>query len=182
VIADSTIALYRQSQTVAVSNDNTLQEPFSGANAPSGGGLSRACYVAIATESLYVLVSQPNPSTTIQWQARLVETTLFSNWFFVGGDYSAFTLIRNTTNSALNYTVNWRNGSGTVVATTSGTLNGNGNTFVDARAFPSAIAATAGTVEIVHNSSPDAVVASTTVLSGATGLSFDAPFVKRQPW
>jgi hypothetical protein len=40
-------------------------------------------------------------------------------------------------------------------------------------------AAGSGTVEIVHDGPPDAIVASTTVLSPTTGLSFDAPFVKR---
>lgn len=182
VVADSSMAIYRQSQAIAVSNDNTTEEPLSGANAPAGGGLSRACYIAPASESLYVFVSQPNPASTIQWQARLVETTLFSNWFFVAGDYSAFTLIRNTTSSVLNYTVNWRNGAGTIVATSNDSLNGNAGIFLDARSFPLAIASVSGTVEIVHNSSPDALVASTTVLSGTTGLSFDVPFVRRQPW
>ena len=182
VIADSTVAIYHQNQSVAASNDNTNEEPLSGANAPSGGGLSRACYVASVNELAYVLVSQPNPSTTFQWSARVVETTLFSNWFFVGGDYGAFTLLRNTTSSALTYTITWRNGAGTVVASSSATLSANGATFIDARTRPAAVAAVSGTVEIAHSSSPDALVASTTVLSGTTGLSFDAPFVKRQPW
>jgi hypothetical protein len=182
IIADSTIAIYRQTQIVAVANDNTAEEPLSGTNAPAGGGLSRACYIAQGSESLYVVVSQPSPSITFQWQARLVETTLFSNWFFVTSDYTAFTMLRNTTSSPLNYTINWRNGAGVVVASLNGVLGPNGGAFVDARSRPATLGSTVGTVEIVHNSSPDAIVASTTVLSPATGLSFDAPFVKRQPW
>ena len=182
VIADSNIALHRQSQSLIVSNDNTAEEPLSGLNAPSGGGLSRACFIAPANESTFVVVSQPNPASSFQWQARVVETTLFSNWFFLGNTYGAFTLLRNTTSSSLNYTINWRNGSGTVVSTTSGMLGANQGAYFNAGTLPPAVAATTGTVEIAHNSSPDAIVASTTVLSGATGLSFDAPFIKRQPW
>ncbi len=82
----------------------------------------------------------------------------------------------------MNYTINWRDSSGTSVATTSGVLGGNTSATVNAELFAGAETAGSGTVEVVHDGSPDAIVASTTVLSGSTGLSFDAPFVRRQPW
>src|SRR5437867_1144453 len=182
VIADSTITVSQPGPVVVAQNDNTNEEPLSGANAPSGGGLSRACFIAPASQPTFVVVSQQNAASSFQWQARVVETTLFSNWFFLGSSYGAYTLFRNTTSSPLSYTINWRNGPGTVVSTLNGTLGPNASAYGDASTRPPAVTANTGTVEIAHNSSPDAIVASTTVLSGSTGLSFDAPFIKRQPW
>ena len=39
-------------------------------------------------------------SGSVDMQATATETTLYSNWFFLGGDYGAFTLIRNTTDTS----------------------------------------------------------------------------------
>ena len=107
---------------------------------------------------------------------------LYAQPFVSSGDYSAFTLIRNTTSSDLHYTVNWRDGAGSIVGTIRGTLAGNGSAFVNARDVAGALAAGHGTIEIAHDSSPDAVVATTTVLSATTGLSFDTVFAKRATW
>jgi hypothetical protein len=179
--ADSGILVFRQDQTtLIVGSDDTLQEPLTGHNS-SGFGLSRACWIAPATEETYVVVHSFH-SVAVAFSGRVVETTLFSNWFFLGGDYGAFTILRNTTSSNLNYTINWRNGAGAIVATQSAALAGHAGTFVNAGAFPAAVSAVSGTIEVAHTGSPDALVASTTVLSGTTGLSFDAPFTKRQPW
>lgn len=112
----------------------------------------------------------------------VVETTLFSNWFFLGGDYSAFTLLRNTTTSTVSYTLNWRNGAGAIVATASGSLTGNASIAINARSFAGAVTAGSGAVEIAHNASAGALAATTTVLSGTTGLSFDTVFIARPTW
>jgi hypothetical protein len=50
---------------------------------------------------------------------------------------------------------------------------------VNARDHVNALLFSSGTVEILTDSTPGAIVASTTVLSGTTGLSFDAPFSTR---
>jgi hypothetical protein len=183
--SDTFVIVYEADGTTMItSNDDTQEEPFSGENrnVPGGGkGLSRACFVAPATASVPFRVYTPDPSAA-SYTARVVETTLFSNWFFVGGDYSAFTLIRNTTSSSVTYKVNWRDASGAIVGTANGTVAADGSAVLNARSVPAAVTAGAGTVEIVHTASPDAIVASTTVLSATTGLSFDAPFSKRVPW
>jgi len=171
---DTIVTVYRADTTTAiVINDDMGQEP-------RGFRLSLAFYIATATEINYIKVVRFDPAAAFSIRTRIAETTLFSNWFFVGGDYSAFTLIRNTTNTSLSYTINWRNAAGTIVATTSSTIAGNGSTALDARAFVTTVVS--GTVEIVHNSAPDAIMATTTVLSGTTGLSFDTFFVKRASW
>jgi hypothetical protein len=174
-----------QTNEVALSNGLTGQEPLSGNNSLTGlEGAARTCWIAQTTEVNYIrahkgLNAVPGSMT---FQVRVIDTTLFSNWFFVGGDYAAFTLIRNTTSGAVDYTVRWRSAAGAIVGTSSGNLPGNGSVFVNARDFAGALAAGSGTVEIAHNSSGDALVASTTVLSATTGLSFDAPFMRRQAW
>ena len=52
-------------------------------------------------------------------ELRFVETTLFCPWFFVAGDYNAFSLIRNNSNTALNSVlVTWYGLNGTVAGST----------------------------------------------------------------
>jgi hypothetical protein len=174
-LTDSTLTVYQGNGTTVIgANDDASNTE------PAAALLSRVCYVAPATDANYIKVT--SLSGTFNVRVRIVETTLFSNWFYLGGDYGAFTLIRNTTSTSVGYTINWRNASGAIVATTTGTLSGNGSTFVNARNFAGAVAAGSGTVEIVHNGPPDAIMATTTVLSSTTGLSFDTYFAKRQPW
>jgi hypothetical protein len=114
-----------------------------------------------------------------KYSIRIQETTLFSNWFFVGGDYMAFTLLRNTTASTVSYVINWRNSNGAIIASQTGVLTPNGSVFKNGGDFPAVLAAVSGTVDVAHTGTPDAIVASTTVLSATTGLSFDAPFLRR---
>ena len=164
--------------TVITSNDDT------GFSEPGGRFNSRACWISTdpAPQPEYLKVVSHSSTISTTYAVRVVETTLFSNWFFLGGDYSAFTLIRNTTNASVSYTVNWRNSAGVIVGTVNGTLAANGSTFLNARDQSGAVSAVAGTVEIAHNGSMDAIMATTTVLSATTGLSFDTFFVKRTAW
>ena len=92
-------------------------------------------------------------------------------------------MLRNTTNSSLNYTVTWRNAAGAVAGTQSGTLGGNASTFFNAREVAGVLPTNAsGTVEIAYTGAPGGIAANTTVLSNSSGLSFDAPFYSRPTW
>jgi hypothetical protein len=160
-----------------------------GVGEPPAAGNGRACYIPTAPGPNYGAVrNEPHALEGAgqpwrQFRVRVVETTLFSDWFYVGADYSAYTLIRNSMDSGLNYVVNWRNAGGAVVATTGMLpLAGNGTMFFDARSFAGALAVGHGSVEIAHTGPPGAISASTTVLSATTGLSFDAPFTARPTW
>jgi hypothetical protein len=163
--------------TVKVANDDTsLSEP-------PGWGLSRACYATgDAAEQVFIRVSAGAPGTSFNVRVQMVETTLFSNWFFVGTNYIAYTLVRNTTNLSVAYGIRWRNAAGTILQNDSGVLPPNGSISLNARAYPTVVAGIAGTVDIIHLGPPDAIVASTTVISTTTGLSFDAPFITRHTW
>jgi hypothetical protein len=157
-------------------NDDILTEP-------RGWALSRVCFATgDIDEKVYIRVSAGVSGSSFKVRTQLIETTLFSNWFFTGSDYLAYTLIRNTTNEPLQYGIRWRNAAGTEVAHDSGVLPANGSIAINARAYPGAVTAIAGTVDIIHIGPPDAIVASTTVLSTTTGLSFDAPFNTRRTY
>jgi hypothetical protein len=94
-----------------------------------------------------------------------------------------FTLIRNTSSSALaGVVVTWRDLAGIVGGTTTVTVPTNGTVILNARNFVDPGLFSNGSVEIAHTGSPQQLTASTTTLSGTTGLSFDAPFTQRQPW
>lgn len=174
---DPYLLILASDATTGVNGNNDVNR-----DEPGGGSNSRACWIPLKTETEFVLVYPAHSTVTTTYAIRVVETTLFSNWFFLGGDYASYTLLRNTTNVSVAYTINWRNSAGVIVSTVSGMLPANGSTFVNARDQPGAVAAGSGTVEIAHWGSMDAIMATTTVLSATTGLSFDTVFLKRTAW
>jgi hypothetical protein len=177
--SDTRINVYKaDATTVIVGNDTTPGEPLSGAAA---FGLSRSCFTAPETEQVMVRF-QDWISATNSYRARAVETTLFSPWFFVGGDYNSYTVLRNTTSSTVTFTINWRNAAGAIVHSVSSSLAANSGTFYGARSFAGVLAAVSGTIDIGFAGSPQALIANTTVMSATTGLSFDAGFSQRTPW
>ena len=174
---DTVLAVFRQDGTTLVTSTND-----DAATEPRGYRLSRVCWIAQFNELAMVRVTRFNTGTFFYVRTRVVETTMFSPWFYVGESYNAFTLLRNTTTSTVAYTVNWRNASGGIAGTLSGSLPPNGSTFINGRDLAGVAATVFGTVDIAFNGSPQAVVANTTVLSPETGLSFDAPFTQRATW
>jgi hypothetical protein len=172
---DTVMEVFQQGGASLGVNDDMAAEP-------RGATLSRVCWLAPASELNYVKVTRFNASHAFGLRVRIVETTLFSPWYFVGGDYSSYTTLRSTTSTAVTYSIIWRNAAGNIVGSVGGVLPANGNTFVDARTIPGVLPSGSGSVEIVFNGSPFAIVANTTVMSATTGLSFDAPFTQRTPW
>ncbi len=126
-----------------------------------GDPLSFSRFSFTATSTGFIDFRAGATSGTVQLQASVSDTTLFSNWFFLGGDYAAFTLLRNTTSSPVVYTINWRNSSGAIVGSSSGTLTANASIAINGGTIPGAVTAVSGTVEIVHNSTLGAIVANT---------------------
>lgn len=164
--------------TYIADNDDTREEP--------GGGInSRACWVqTLSSQNVLVRLSPhssggPTGAVTL----RFVETTLFCPWFFVAGDYNAFSLLRNTSETALpGVVVTWRGLNGNFAGSTTVVLAGNGTAILNARDFVNSGVFSNGSVEIAHAGSPDQIQGSTTTLSGTTGLGFDAAFTQRKPW
>lgn len=174
--ADPTLTLYHADQSTTFGVDTGNLEP-------KGGTAARVCFMASSTETIYIKLTPASASfENREYALRFLETTIFTNWFFVGGDYSSFTLIRNTTNATVNYTAYWRNAAGSTLATSPGSIAGNGIVAINARSFPAVLAAGSGSVELAHDGSPEALVGSQTTLSGGTGLSFDTIYFQRRVW
>ncbi len=174
--SDSVVAVFRSdATTLIVSNDDVGSEP---------GAIrsSRACWVhgAADTGQIFVRVTPFNATDNFTFRFRIVETTLFGNHFFIGGDYGAYTIIRNTTDAGVSATVTWRNLAGASVGSTNVVVPANGGVFLNARDFVNAAVTSSGNVQIAHPGSPQAIVATSTTLSATTGLSFDTIFFQRQ--
>jgi hypothetical protein len=174
-VNDTVVSIYQaDATTLIVSNDGISNEE------PASRSLSRACFRSTLPDASQIFIRVSSDKGAFYTRMRIVDTTRYSDWFFIGGDYNAYTLIRSTINFDVIYTVEWRNLDGTIVATTTGTLTPHAGVVLDARTFVTSTIM--GTVQIAHDRAESAIVASTTVLSGTTGLSFDAPFVTRHPW
>jgi hypothetical protein len=175
-LADPILTVYASNgTTVIITVDDTGQEPDSFRGA-------RACFIANATSTFFVRLTDFSAGT-YNYQVRLVETTMWASWFFIGGDYNSFALIRNTTTASISYTITWRSPSGTIVGTTSGTVGANAALGLNARSFIASPATNFnGTVELVHTASPEGLVGQVTSLSASTGLGYDSVFFQRRPW
>ncbi len=165
--------------TVISSNSATGEEP----DAYLG---SRGCFIMTGAagtgQTAYVRV-RDSATGTYTYRMRLVETSLWASWFFIGGDYNAFTLLRNTTTSTISYTMAWRSPAGVIVGTTSGTVPANGGIGINARTFVTNPATNFnGTVEVYHTASPEGLVGQVTSLSSTTGLGFDSTLFQRKTW
>ena len=155
---------------------------------PKGATASRMCFIATTSETIFIELTN-NAAGSAEYSVRFIETTLWSNWFFVGGDYSSFSLIRNTTNAAITIQLRWFSEAGVETAGSPKTqvVPANGVVFLDARAtmgcgYPVTCPVVTGSVQMAHPASPQALVGSQTTLSSSTGLSFDTIFFQRRPW
>lgn len=179
--ANPSITVYRADQSTVLGVESAQNEP-------RGAGASRVCFIAPATETAYVEIAPASAAyENREYALRFVETTLWTNWFFTGGDYSSYTLLRNTTNATVTVDLLWRNEGGAIVATHPGlAVPANGVLCLDARLALSCAGTVcstmAGSVEAAHNASPEAIVGSQTTLSGSTGLSFDTLLFQRRAW
>ena len=159
---------------------------------------ARVCYVAPATENNYVQVSNccgAVPAITPNtYQFRVVDTTLYSPWFFSGSGYEAFILLRNTTAAELRVTVTLRSPAGVVLGTQTATVNGGSSYNLLVSAAPPTgfgLATASGTVEVAFQGSgvsatfagaAGSLVGTVTSLSFGQGVSFDTPMGPRQDW
>ena len=155
----------------------TLNVYDSGQTLSVGASSTRVCFVAPSTGRRWMKVMQANSSPR-SYQLRVAETTLFGNWFYTAGNYSSYTMLRNTTDATIHATVVWRGSSGDSVATESLVIPPRGVVYRDARGRASTL--TSGSVEIAHDGEPQALIASQTTLSATAGLSFDSVFRQRQ--
>lgn len=122
-----------------------------------------------------------NSANAVSIYVMVVETTLFSPWYYVypTEGYDAFVEIRNNTTSSLTVVVTAHD-SGGVPLSRSVILPANGNSVITVSSL--GVVSGFGSVQISHSGGPGAICANTTTLSPITGLSFDAPFTPRMTW
>ena len=141
-----------------------------------------AIYLPSTAGTFYVRIDNPN-AAAVTANLMVIETTLFSPWFFVstGGGYEAFVEIRNNTSENISFAVRAYSAAGAILGASAAVLAPNGNTAVRVGG-DLGVMNTGGSVTIVHSGPPGALVANITTLSATTGLSFDAPFAPRMVW
>ena len=92
-------------------------------------------------------------------------------------------MIRNTSVTPLpGVVITWRGLTGAQAGTTTVAIPANGTVILNARDFVNPALFSNGSIEIAHPGSPEQIQASTTTLSGTTGLGFDAVFGQRKAW
>ena len=153
-------------------------------NCPSayGGacyGGSRYTTSLSGSNAVMVIRVDPNLSTDgdgVRYGIRITDTTLKNPWFFISGDYSAFSTITNTTDVTVNGSVYFWAPNGSLINTVPFTLAANGNTAIDARGPVDPLVYSSGSTTIAHDGPWGAIRAMCTTLSGTTGLSFDTSY------
>jgi hypothetical protein len=179
VQADPSISVFADGAAVQLieANDNLVTEPV-------GRFQSRACFVAPASTIPMdgrIRVSDKSPGTAY-YVLRIVETTLWASWFFQGGDFNSFVLMRNTTDGSCSFTITWRDPSGTVVGSSGlQSVGAHGGVGLNSRSFVPAVSVN-GTVAVAHDCSPEALIGQLTSLSGEQGINFDSALFQRRPW
>ena len=184
--ADPKLTLLHTDGVTPFGTDSSTSEP-------KGTRAARVCFIATATETVYIKVSPESASfENREYTMRFLETTLWANVYYIGPGFVSYSLLRNTTNGSITYDVRWRDASGAVISSGTApkvgqTLAANGVGFFEAGGtFGCGGGCTAGvqlgSVEVSHNGSPEAVIGSQTTFSGATGISFDTLFFQRRTW
>jgi hypothetical protein len=171
-LTSASVSMIRADQATSFGTERNTMEP-------KGTAASRVCFVAPATETVFIRVTN-NAAGTVEYALRFVETTLWSNWAYTGSGYSSYSILRNTTSTAFNVDLRFFDANGVAAGThLAQNIAANGVYYIDALGTASSAVAT---VQVAHDGSPEAIVGSQTTLSAATGLSFDTLFFQRRPW
>ena len=145
---DTVLTIFRtDGTTVIVQNDDTPSEPFN-------FFYSRACFIPPIgnTDDFAQLTNLGTNVATVR--LRFVETTLYCPWFFIAGDYNAFSLIKNTTSSTINgVVVTWNGLNGAQAGQTTVSIPANGTVILNARDFVNPATFSNGSVSIAHTGS-----------------------------
>jgi len=136
-----------------------------------------------ATTGEFVLrVANNNATSAISHRIIIFESSIYSPWWFTGGNNQAFITLSNRSNIATSVTIHMNGPTGALCGTTTVAVPANGNTFVVVNAFPACITAQSGSAQIAFLSTPGTIQANTTVIDAVQGVSFDEPFTPRMQW
>jgi len=172
---------------ILVKAQNTTTTLFDGDEYPSepsadqsNFGPTRSCWISPVTDTrAYLELYDFNLSENVRF--RVTDTSIWCPWFVSGSPYTAFVLMKNTTNHAWTVNTTLYTPAGAVIGVTqSTTIPANGSIVYQLDAAPFSLpAGTAGTIQVSHNGPPGAIVANATTISFSAGVSFDTPFSAR---
>ena len=121
-------------------------------------------------------------ATSYYIHTMVVETSLFSPWWFTGGTNQAYVELRNNMSSSTTGTLTFYASTGAVCGTSNFSLNGNGNSAVQINAVGTCAGSVSGSAQVAFQGTPGGMAANITTLDVPNGTSFDSPFTPRMVW
>jgi len=137
--------------------------------------------IPTSTGPLYIRVNNSIASPyTIH--VVIVETTIFSPWWFTGGTNQAYVEVRNNMSSPTTAELTAYQANGVVCGTSSAVIEGNGNAAILINNLGTCSTALSGSAQIAFAGTPGGLVANITTINVPQGTSFDSPFAPRMVW
>ena len=177
---DLTVTLYGDSNctTPAQGVDATDFEPL--VSVP-GHASDHDSLIPPADGVVYIQVAN-NIGAPYVIHVLIIETTIFSPWWFAGGTNQAFVEVRNNMNEATTATLTAFGSTGAVCGTAALAIPGNGNTAVSINGLGTCASTVSGSAQIAFPGTPAGLTANTTTIDAVHGTSFDSPFTPRMVW
>jgi len=174
--------------TLDLFSDNTCATPatvvsttlFEPSPVVPGHAGAQVSIIPATTGPLYIRAR--NNGTDAQVQVVIVETTMFSPWWFTGGTNQAYIEVTNNMSTATSAVVTVRRANGSVCGTTTVPLTAGGNAAVEINGVGTCAAALSGSSQISFNGTLGGLTANTTTINVPAGTSFDSPFSPRMVW
>ncbi|MEO5898080.1 MAG: hypothetical protein ABIS06_20520 [Vicinamibacterales bacterium] len=172
---------------VSLFNDDTCTTGITGGNAQdyepfvfgiTGHSGDHDNVIPTTDGTLYIRVAN-SVAAGYTVHVLVVETTLFSPWWFVGGTNQAYVTVRNNMTGPTTARVTLYGSNGVICGTSNIALSGNGNAALEIGPIGTCATAVSGSASIAFAGTPGGLVANITTLSVPNGISFDAPFTPR---
>ena len=164
--------------TTAGGTDQTDNEPY--LFGIIGHAADHDNIIPTTTGPIYIRVNN-SIASAYTVHVVIVETTLFSPWWFSGGTNQAFVEVRNNMLGPTNALVTLYRSDGTVCGTADVPLAGNGNAAIVVGSIGTC-AGGSGSAQIAFAGTPGGLIANITTIDGPNGTSFDSPFAPRMVW
>ena len=130
---------------------------------------------------VYIQVAN-NIGAAYTMHVLIIETTLFSPWWFAGGSNQAFVEVRNNMNDLTSAKLTLYGPSGAICGSTTLNIPGNGNTAVSINNTGTCASVVSGSAQISFPGTAGGMAANITTIDAVNGTSFDSPFTPRMVW
>jgi hypothetical protein len=165
--------------TGAAGADSTDYEPL--VSLVPGHASDSDSLIPPADGVVYIQVAN-NIGAPYAMHVMIIETTIFSPWWFAGGTNQAFVEIRNNMSDTTDAKLTAYGPTGAVCGTTTLSIPANGNTAVSIGSLGSCASTVSGSAQISFPGTPAGLVANITTIDAVNGTSFDSPFTPRMVW